>query len=109
LTEFKYGVIGRDRLSRSNRHEQALRQAIVEGVFIDDRLPTEVELAEQFGVSRETVRRATEVLQREGLLTKYRRRGTLLSAAVPTPSLPVPAVAAPVAFVQVDYRAGDGD
>jgi DNA-binding LacI/PurR family transcriptional regulator len=89
--------------------EQALRQAIVDGVFVDDRLPTEVELAEQFGVSRETVRRATEVLQREGLLTKYRRRGTLLSAAVPTPSLPVPAVAAPVAFVQADYRAVDGD
>lgn len=89
--------------------EQALRQAIVEGVFIDDRLPTEVELAEQFGVSRETVRRATEVLQREGLLTKYRRRGTLLSAAVPTPSLSVPVLAAPVAFVQADYRAVDGD
>lgn len=89
--------------------EQALRQGIIEGAFVDDRLPTEVELAEQFGVSRETVRRATEVLQREGLLTKYRRRGTILRGAAPTPSLPVPAVAAPVAFVQADYHAVDGD
>jgi LacI family transcriptional regulator len=39
-------------------------------------LPTEVELADQLGVSRETVRRAAETLQREGLLVKIRRKGT---------------------------------
>jgi LacI family transcriptional regulator len=89
--------------------EQALRQAIADGAFVDDRLPTEVDLAETFGVSRETVRRATEVLQGEGLLTKFRRRGTLLQAAVPTPAMPVAAIAAPVAVVQADYRATGGD
>jgi len=89
--------------------EQALRQAIADGAFVDDRLPTEVDLAETFGVSRETVRRATEVLQGEGLLTKFRRRGTLLQAAVPTPNLPAAAVAAPVAVVLADYRATGGD
>jgi DNA-binding LacI/PurR family transcriptional regulator len=89
--------------------EQALRQAIADGTFVDDRLPTEVDLAETFGVSRETVRRATEVLQAEGLLTKFRRRGTLLQGAVPTPSRLAADVSAPVAYVQADYRAAGGD
>jgi LacI family transcriptional regulator len=89
--------------------EQALRQAIAAGTFVDDRLPTEVELAETFGVSRETVRRATEVLQAEGLLTKFRRRGTVLQASVPTPTLSAAAATAPVAVVQADYRATGGD
>lgn len=67
-----------------SRVEQVLRQAITEGRFPGGRLPTEVELAEQLGVSRETVRLAAEVLQRDGLLVKIRRKGTFLQA----PSLP---------------------
>src|SRR5262245_6518710 len=61
--------------------EQLLRQAVVEGRFANGRLPTEVELAEQLGVSRETVRLAAEVLQREGLLVKVRRKGTFVRPA----------------------------
>ncbi len=56
--------------------EQALRDAIIEDRFPEGKLPSEVELAEQLGVGRETVRLAAEVLQREGLLFKVRRRGT---------------------------------
>lgn len=56
--------------------ELALRQAIAGEGFPDGKLPTEVALAEQLGVSRETVRQAAEVLQAEGLLVKIRRRGT---------------------------------
>ncbi len=56
--------------------EQVLRQAIAEDRFPNGRLPTEVELAEQLGVSRETVRLAAEVLQRDGLIVKIRHRGT---------------------------------
>lgn len=56
--------------------EQALRQAIAEDRFPNGKLPTEVELAEQLGVSRETVRLAAEALQRDGLVVKIRRRGT---------------------------------
>jgi LacI family transcriptional regulator len=60
-----------------NRTEQVLREAIARGEF-KDRLPSAAELAEQLGVSRETVRLAQESLQRENLLVKYRRKGTLL-------------------------------
>lgn len=63
-------------LSLSAQVERLLRQAIAEGRFAGGKLPTEVELAEQLGVSRETVRLAAEVLQREGLLVKIRRKGT---------------------------------
>ncbi|MEQ1824871.1 MAG: GntR family transcriptional regulator [Pirellula sp.] len=56
--------------------ELALRSAIHENRFPNGKLPSEVELAEQLGVGRETVRLAAEVLQREGLLFKVRRRGT---------------------------------
>lgn len=50
-------------LSLSAQVERLLRQAIAEGRFADGKLPTEVELAEQLGVSRETVRLAAEVLR----------------------------------------------
>src|SRR6476619_2919840 len=71
------GLSRRDRRpSLAAQVEALLRQAITAGRFPDGRLPTEVELAEQLGVSRETVRLAAEVLQREGLLVKIRRRGT---------------------------------
>ncbi|GIW92394.1 MAG: DNA-binding transcriptional regulator CytR [Pirellulaceae bacterium] len=58
--------------------EQALRRAIAENYFPNGKLPTEVELAEQLGVSRETVRLAAEALQREGLILKIRHRGTFI-------------------------------
>jgi DNA-binding LacI/PurR family transcriptional regulator/biotin operon repressor len=58
--------------------EHVLRQAILEGRFGSGKIPTEVELADQLGVSRETVRLAAEVLQREGLLVKIRRKGTFV-------------------------------
>ena len=70
------------RLPRSqtllSRTEQVLREAIARGDFPGGRIPAASELAAQLGVSRETVRLAQEALQREGLLVKYRRRGTLL-------------------------------
>lgn len=88
--------------------EHALRRAVEEQVFADGRLPTEVELAEQFGVSRETVRRAAEVLQREGLLRKYRRRGTVVQAAPPGPMVATPKASRLLAYVQAEYRDREG-
>ena len=67
-----------------SRTEQVLREAIQRGEFAGNRLPSAAELAEQLGVSRETVRLAQESLQREGLLVKYRRKGTLLQGPAMT-------------------------
>ncbi len=91
--------------SLTTRVEQLIREAIARGQFSDGKLPTEVKLAEQLGVSRETVRLAAGALQREGLLVKIRRRGTLLSA----PTMPDRVPAAPptlLAYLQAGYQAG---
>ena len=71
------------------------------------KLPTEVELAKQLGVSRETVRLAAENLQREGLLVKIRRKGTFLQP----PRLPdrIELVASScLGYLQAGYPAGPG-
>jgi len=100
-----------DRLDRpaalTTRIEQMLRHAIEEGRFESGKLPTEVELAKQLGVSRETVRLAAENLQREGLLVKVRRRGTFLKA----PELPDRIEAAApmcLGYLQAGYPAAPG-
>lgn len=102
---------GFDRLERTpcltSRVEQMLRQAIEEGQFGAGRLPTEMELAKQLGVSRETVRLAAENLQREGLLVKIRGKGTFLQA----PQLPQriePATSTVLGYLQATYPAESG-
>lgn len=59
-----------------------LRQNIQDAVFqIGDRLPTETELSQRFGVNRHTLRRAMEILRREGIVGVERGRGTFVVAA----------------------------
>src|SRR5262249_51793681 len=78
-----------------------------EGRWPNGRLPTEVELAEQLGVSRETVRLAAEALQREGLLVKIRRKGTFTQA--PQTALQLkPADSWLLGYLQADYRTTHG-
>lgn len=90
-----------------SRTEQVLREAIARGEF-GNRLPTAAELAEQLGVSRETVRLAQEMLQREGLLVKYRRRGTLLEP--PAMTLKKGAVRSTLlGYLQADYPSLHGE
>jgi LacI family transcriptional regulator len=87
--------------------EQLLRDAIASGRFPGDRLPTEVELAEQLGVSRETVRRACEELQKQGLLVKFRRKGTF--TRFPGLALDVKvAESTLIGYLQADYEAAPG-
>ena len=83
--------------------EQVLRTALAEGHFPSDRLPTERTLGEQLGVSRETVRRATEVLQREGLLVKFRSKGTFVASESPGLRL-APIASTLLGYVQIDFR-----
>ncbi len=88
--------------------EQVLREAILKGRFPGNRLPTAVELADQLGVSRETVRLAQEALEREGLLVKYRRKGTLLQA----PALQIRkggARSTLLGYLQADYPSAHGE
>lgn len=65
--------------------EQALREAIADNSFPGGKLPTELELARQLGVGRETVRVAAEAIQRDGLLIKFRHRGTFTRGIGPAP------------------------
>lgn len=88
--------------------ERLLREAIAEGRFPDGKLPTKIQLAAQLGVSRETVRRATETLAGEGLLVKFRRKGTFLN--VPSVRLPDDGATSTLfGYVQADYRLPNGD
>lgn len=55
---------------------------IEDGTYRDGEiLPTELELAKQYGVSRPTIRQATQQLVEEGYLEKRRRRGTMVKAS----------------------------
>ncbi|MGY6412331.1 MAG: GntR family transcriptional regulator [Alkalilacustris sp.] len=63
-----------------------LRQQIREGVYDPHGpLPAEKELSRLFGVSRITVRRALDRLEREGAIDRQRGRGTFLRAGNPQP------------------------
>jgi GntR family transcriptional regulator len=46
---------------------------------VDDRLPSEFELAEQYGVSRDVIRRAKEAMVGEGWLIVLQGRGTFVA------------------------------
>jgi GntR family transcriptional regulator len=69
-----------------------LREQLAEGHFGDGRLPAELELVQQFGVARATVRKALERLQAEGLIDRRPGRGTVSrGAALPAqPSIGQP-------------------
>ena len=63
--------------------QRALRDAITENrLAADEALPPERDLAEEFGVSRITVRKALDALVNEGLLTRRQGAGTFVAARV---------------------------
>ena len=57
----------------------------------DDRLPTQAELAEEFGVERGTVRQALRALQEDGLLTNVSKGSPPRIAEPPAPRRGEPA------------------
>jgi DNA-binding GntR family transcriptional regulator len=61
------------------RIAEALRLTVLRSPDAELRLPTEAELAEQHGVSRQTVRRAYQELVSDGLVTRTRGRGTFVA------------------------------
>lgn len=75
-----------DKNSKVPLHYQVylgLLARIQSGVFKrGDKIPTEPQLEEMFGVSRVTVRRAVEMLAQEGVVEKHRgKKGTIVVAA----------------------------
>lgn len=61
-----------------------LRQQIADGTLSNgDTLPGELDLADHFGVSRITVKRAMDELALDGLVTRSRGRGTVVSGSKP--------------------------
>jgi len=60
--------------------EQILRKLIVCSEYRDGKLlPKEIELSNRFGVSRNTIRQATNKLENEGLITRKKGVGTFVT------------------------------
>jgi len=55
---------------------------------VGDRVPTEVEFSQQFRVSRTTIRQALLSLEKDGLITRGRARGTFVAAQQPLTARP---------------------
>ena len=59
---------------------RAIKQKIVSGEFKEgEYIPSEAQLEKMFGISRTTVRLAIQELCKEGLLEKFRGKGTLVN------------------------------
>ena len=80
----------RDRIS--HRAPRLLWQQVYDDVMseirsgalaVDDRLPSELEMAEQYGVSRDVIRRAKEELAGQGWLIVLHGRGTFVARPGP--------------------------
>jgi GntR family transcriptional regulator len=96
---------------------QVLRTRLSNGDWrVGDQIPTDEELVQHFGVSRFTVRAALDVLVADGIIKRYRRRGTFVVAHpqgagtwmltsledIVLSSFPTPAIVLDVAEVQCE-------
>jgi GntR family transcriptional regulator len=74
---------GQDHAPLYKQLQRALRDAIQKKILgPDDALPAERDMAEQFSISRITVRKALDGLVSEGLLTRRQGAGTFVAARV---------------------------
>ncbi|MGN8024610.1 GntR family transcriptional regulator [Microbacterium sp. 22242] len=68
------------RASTSSLRDDIARMISDEGLAPGDRLPTEAQLAERFGLARSTVREALKRLEEEGLVDAVQGKGRFVSA-----------------------------
>ncbi|KAA3633046.1 MAG: FadR family transcriptional regulator [Proteobacteria bacterium] len=69
--KIEYGAINKEGMAK--QISDAIREAIMEGrLVVDERLPSETELAQRFGVSRPTVREALKRLAAQNLIRTRR-------------------------------------
>ncbi|MDA4892238.1 MULTISPECIES: GntR family transcriptional regulator [Microbacterium] len=66
--------------TKHERVRRHLEEVIDQGLAPHERLPTERELAEALEVNRQTVRRALDELERDGLVYRLQGAGTFVSA-----------------------------
>ena len=71
-----------------HRIYMVLREQILDHAFAPDMaMPSELELGRQFSVSRITIRKTLERLEREGLILRQRGRGTFATPPVGSPAV----------------------
>jgi DNA-binding FadR family transcriptional regulator len=86
--------------------EQSLRALLDEGAADGTlgpgaKLPTERDLVDRLAAPRSAIRRALDVLERDGLVIRHVGRGTFLTEAVLRPSEGAPADTSPAEIMQV--------
>lgn len=82
LSDLAAGVLQHQR-STPDLIADALREAILRGVFQEGQALKQDEIATQFGVSRIPVREALRQLEAEGLVTLYPNRGAMVTVLSP--------------------------
>ena len=83
LSELAANVLQKQR-STPDLIADALREAIIQGIFAEEQSLRQDEIAKQFGVSRIPVREALRQLEAEGLVKFYNNRGAVVSGLSPS-------------------------
>jgi DNA-binding FadR family transcriptional regulator len=79
-----------------------LRRRILEGEYsFEERLPAERNLAEEFGVSRGTIRSVLEILEQQHLVTRQIGSGTYVSHQETTNQQEISSITSPIEMVEV--------
>jgi len=80
-TSYKYPELGRRRPVVQRVGDELRELLRSDGLRPGDRIPSEAELAERFGVSRGTVREALKLLEQDGLIDVQHGLGRFVSAS----------------------------
>ena len=85
----------------SNVVMQLRRQILEGGYSFEERLPAERNLAEEFGVSRGTIRSVLQILEKQHLVTRQIGSGTYVSHRESTNQQEIASITSPIEMVEV--------